>query len=197
MGQCIDNITSVTLRTVSLSANVVFSPNYGESHWYAAYTRANHEKRIGDHLDRRGVEFLLPLYETVRRWKDRRVRLHLPLFPGYIFVRMPLCDRLRVLQVPGVVRLLGFSSVPAPLPDEQMEALRKGLALNVRTTPHPYLNVGRRVRVVSGPLAGLRGILARYKNNFRVVLSLELIRRSVAVEVDMADIEPIFQNAKA
>jgi len=100
---------------------------YVTAFWYAAYTCANHEKRVADHLAGRGVEYFLPLYETVHRWKDRRVRLQLPLFPGYVFVRLPLAQRLRVLQAPGVARLVGFGDMPAPLADADIEALRKGL----------------------------------------------------------------------
>jgi transcription antitermination factor NusG len=96
-----------------------------------------------------------------------------------------------MLQVPGVVRLVGFNSAPTPVPDEEIEALRNGLALKVGTTPHPYVTVGRRVKIAFGPLAGLRGILVRNKNDFRVIVSIELIMRSIAVEVDMADVEAI------
>lgn len=182
------DMTSTSLRIAGLSAA---SREHAETRWYAAYTCANHEKRIAEQLHIRGVEFFLPLYDTVRRWKDRRVRLQFPLFPGYIFVHMPWGHQLRIVQVPGVVRLVGFGSVPSPLPDEQVETLRNALALKVGTTPHPYLTVGRHVRITSGSLAGMTGILLRNKNSYRVVLSLELIRRSMAVEVDVADIEPI------
>ena len=103
-------------------SEAVLSADCLESRWYAAYTCANHEKRVREQLEQRSVESFLPLYETVRRWKDRRVRLQLPLFPGYLFVRMAVVDRLRVLQVPGVVRLVGFSGQLAPLPDEEIES---------------------------------------------------------------------------
>ena len=112
------------------------------------------------------------------------------LFPGYVFVHLDLKDRLRVLQVPSVVRFVSFNGHPAPLPDSEIEALNSGLAGGVRAEPHPYLKVGRRVRVKHGPLAGAQGILVRRKDKFRVVLSIDLIMRSVAVEVDEADVEP-------
>ena len=136
------------------------------------------------------IDCFLPLYKSIRRWKDRRKQLDLPLFPGYIFVHIALRDRLQVLQLPGVVQLVSFSGKPAALPDAEIEALRNGLARNLRAEPHPYLTVGRRVRVRSGSVAGLEGILVRRKQKFRVVLSIELIQRSVAIEVDEADIEP-------
>lgn len=160
-----------------------------EPRWYAAYTRANHEVRVTQQLARRSVEHFLPQYESLRRWKDRKVRLQLPLFPGYVFVRLALQDRLRVLQIPSVVRLVGFNGHPAVLPDNEIEALRASVAARLRTEPHPYLAVGRRVRIRRGPLMGVEGILVRRKNTLRVVLSLDLIARSAAVEVDTADIE--------
>lgn len=160
-------------------------------HWYAAYTLANHEKRVMQQFTERSVEHFLPLYESVRRWKDRKVKLQLPLFPGYVFVRLALGDRLRVLQIPSVVRLVGFNGHPVALPDREIEALRTSVAMQLRAEPHPYLTVGHRVRIKSGPLAGVEGILLRKKNAFRVVLSLDFILRSAAVEVDVSDIERI------
>jgi transcription antitermination factor NusG len=158
--------------------------------WYAAYTRANHEKRVAEQLSACAVERFLPLYASVRRWKDRRVELQLPLFPGYVFVRIALRDRLQVLEIPSVARLVGFNGTPTPLPEGEIEALKAGLEGGVRAMPHPYLKVGRRVRVRSGPLAGMAGILVRHKGRFRVVISVEAIQRSVAVEMDATELEP-------
>lgn len=171
--------------------------DYIERRWYAAYTCANHEKRVGLQLEERGVEHFVPLYESVRRWKDRRVRLELPLFPGYVFVRLALQDRLRVLQVPSVARLVGFNGLPAPLADEEVERLRLALTQGVRAEPHPYVKVGRRMRITKGPLAGCEGVLVRKKSNLRVVLSVDLIQRSVMVDVDAAEVEPLFDSGKA
>jgi transcription antitermination factor NusG len=117
--------------------------------------------------------------------------LQMPLFPGYVFVRMALRDRLQVQQVPGVAHLVGFDGTPAALPDEEIDALRTSLESGVRAEPHPYLTVGRHVRLKSGPLAGMQGILVRRKGNFRVVISIELIQRSVAVDADVADVEAL------
>ena len=116
--------------------------------------------------------------------------LDLPLFPGYVFVRLPLRDRLRVLEVPSVVRLVGFNSTPTALPEEEIQALRNGLKAGIRAEPHPYLRVGRRVRIIAGPLAGREGILLRRKGHIRVVLSIELLQRSAAIEVDVSEIVP-------
>jgi transcription antitermination factor NusG len=163
---------------------------FREQHWFAAYTASRHEKKVAEHLAQRSVDAFLPLYEAVRRWNNMRARVQLPLFPGYVFVRIALRDRLQVLQLPSVVRLVSFNGQPAVLPDAQMETLRNALAPRLRAKPCPYLSVGRRVRIKSGPLTGLEGILLRRKGNCRFVLSVDLIQRSVAADVDINDIEP-------
>ena len=169
---------------------------YREARWYAAYTRAQHEKRVAQQLAEREVEHYLPVYEAVHRWKDRRMRVHLPLFPGYVFVRIQLRNRLEVLRIPSVTRLVGFNGAPTALGDEEVESLRCALAQGVRATPHPFLTVGRRVRITAGPLRGAEGILLRRKGNFRVVLSVDLIMRSVIVDVSAADLQPVFSSTK-
>ena len=174
------------------SAEMVRLPaEFFEPRWYAAYTCAKHEKRVAEQFSQRSLESFLPQYESVRRWKDRRVKLQLPLFPGYVFVRLALRERLRVLETPSVVRLVGFNGHPAALPDKEMEALRACVAARLVAEPYAYLTVGRRVRIKSGPLAELEGVLVRRKNMLRVVLSLDLIARSAAVEVDAANIESV------
>jgi transcription antitermination factor NusG len=159
--------------------------------WYVAYTSANHEKRVSQQLLERSVEYFLPLYASVRHWKDRRIKLQLPLFPGYVFVKLDPRDRLRILQVPGVARLVGFNGRPYPLPEGEIESLRAGVMNSLRIEPHPYLSAGCRVRIKRGPLAGVEGILVRKKNVHRVVLSISSIARSAAVEVDGLDVERI------
>jgi transcription antitermination factor NusG len=167
---------------------------YFKPHWYAAYTCANHEKRVTQQLRERSVECFLPLYESLRRWQDRRVRLELPLFPGYIFIRFALRDRLQVLQIPGVVRLVGFNGYPTPLPGEDIEAIRACLARRHPMHPYRYVQRGQRVRVLRGPLEGLTGVVARQRNRTRFVISLELLMRSVAVDIDVADVVPLSTN---
>jgi len=164
---------------------------YCERRWYAAYTSANHEKRVAQQLIVRSVEHFLPVYASVRRWKDRRVTLQLPLFPGYVFVRLALRDRLQVLCVPGVARLVGFNGLPSALPEEEIVAIKESLACGLRAEPHPYLRMGRRVRVMGGPMAGMQGILVRRKGKLRVVVSVDQIQRSVAIEVDASEIAPV------
>jgi len=178
---------STAVTPVAIDANTPILPTrYCEARWYAAYTSANHEKRVSEQLGVREVEHFLPLYASLRRWKDRRVKLELPLFPGYVFVRTALRNRLQVLQVPGVVRLVGFDGAPTALPEDEIETLRTSLRDGLRAKPHPYLTVGRRVRVQAGPLAGLTGILLRRKSGARFVVSVDLIQRSVAVELSEA-----------
>lgn len=184
-------ISSVAINEMTSNPGGVALPaSYLEPHWYAAYTCAKHEKRVAAELQMRDVENFLPMYSSVRRWKDRRLQLELPVFPGYVFVRLALRDRLRVLQIPSVVRLVGFTGSPTALPDQEMEILRTGLCHSLRTEPHPFLTVGKRVRIIAGPFAGIDGILKRKKGILRVVVSLGLIERSIAVEVEVGDVRP-------
>jgi transcription antitermination factor NusG len=162
---------------------------YNLPNWYAIYTLANHEKRVAEQLAEREFENFLPIYEAVRRWKDRRVQLQLPLFPGYVFVRLALRERLRVLQLPSVVQLVSFGGLPRPLPETEIENIRSLLTLKRRVEPHPYLRAGRRVRIKTGSLAGREGILVRRKGSFRVVLSIELLMRSIIVDMDVTDLD--------
>ena len=165
--------------------------------WYAAYTCANHEKSVAEQLSLRSVEHFLPLYESVRQWKDRRVHLQLPLFPGYVFVRLALCDRLQVLQIPSVARLVSFNGAPTALPDAEIEILKAGLERGVQAVPHPYLKAGRRVRVTAGPLEGFEGIVIREKNEWRFVISLDLIQRSIRLDIDADSVEPVYARQAA
>lgn len=164
--------------------------NDHEIRWYAAYTRSRHEKSVADQLHRKEVETFLPLYQTIRRWKNGDHRVELPLFPGYAFVRIALKDRMQVLKVPGVVHLVGFGGTPTALSAEEVESLRRALSGGVKASPHPYLTEGRRVRITSGPLAGREGILVRRKTALRMVLSIDLIQRSIAVDVEASSLEP-------
>jgi transcription antitermination factor NusG len=161
------------------------------AHWYAAYTRANHERRVAQELAERSVEHFLPQYQSRRKWKDREVELSLPLFPGYVFVRIALENKLRVLQVPGVACLVSFAGKPAVVPAEEFGRIQELLNQKVSATPHPYLNVGRKARVLDGPFAGLEGIVVRWNKRNRLVISLDLIARSIAVELGEANLEPV------
>jgi transcription antitermination factor NusG len=158
--------------------------------WYAVYTCARHEKKIAEQFEQRAIEQFLPLYETVHRWKDRRMRLQLPLFPSYVFVRIALSDQLKVLKTPGVVRLVSFNGKPVPLPELEISALQRGLLSGLRAEPYPHVAPGRRVRIKAGPLCGLMGKLVRRKENYRIVISVDSINRSILCEVSLEDVEP-------
>ena len=161
--------------------------------WFAAYTTPRHEKAVARQLEARHIESFLPLYKTARRWKNGcRVVVEQPLFPSYIFVSVPRRESVRVLQIPGVLSLVSAGREPSVLPASEVESLRAGLPLR-HFEPHPYLVVGEKARIVSGSLAGMVGVLVRKKNDLRVVLTLDLIRQSVAVEVGIDEVEPLKQ----
>jgi transcription antitermination factor NusG len=158
--------------------------------WYALYTSSRHEKVVAKQLEERQIETFLPLYRTWHRWKDRKKQLELPLFPGYVFVQMNSGNRVDLLRVPGVAYLVTFLGKPAPVAGAEIDILRRGLGSSV-LQPHPYLKAGRKVRIRSGPMAGVEGIFVRRKDIVRVVLSISLIESSVAMEIDETDVEPI------
>jgi len=159
--------------------------------WYAVSVRPRHEKLVTRHLEYQGLNHFLPVYRSVRRWKDRRKELDMALFPGYVFVNLDLRDRLRVLRAPGAVQFVTFQGQPAAIPDSEIRALEASLSAGLRVQPHPYLRQGARVRLKRGPLVGAEGIMIRRKERFRLVLSIDLIMRSVMFEVDEADVEPL------
>jgi transcription antitermination factor NusG len=173
----------------SAGENTHTSAQVADGNWYVLYTCVHHEKKVAEQISRRNFSCFLPLYRSVRRWKDRRKQLELALFPGYVFVRMSLQQKLKVLELPGVVSLVSFNGQPAVLPAQEIEALRDRLSKNLKVEPHPYLRTGRRVRVRSGALEGMEGIVVRRKDRCRIVFSIDLIQRSLAVEVDEADLE--------
>ena len=167
------------------------SESVAVSQWFAVYTTSRHEKAVAEHFAMREIESFLPLYRTQRMWKNGcRMDLQLPLFPNYVFVRIPTRARVRVLEVPGVLSLVGTAGKPVPLPEPEIEALRSSLPF-IKCEPHPYLVVGERVRIKGGSLEGMEGVLLRKKGLLRVVLSLDLIMKSVAVEVDVDSVEPV------
>jgi transcription antitermination factor NusG len=164
--------------------------------WFAVYTTPRHEKHVSGMLAERQIETFLPLYRTNRQWKKSSpVDLDLPLFPTYVFVRIARQARGAVLGTPGVLSIVGSSKEAWALPDYEIDALRSGLRER-KIEPHPYLVVGERVRITAGVMAGVEGVLVRKKNDLRVVLSLDTIMRSVAVEVNADDIEPVCSFAE-
>jgi transcription antitermination factor NusG len=161
------------------------------SRWYAAYSLSNHEKRVELRLAAKGVEVFLPLSKVVKRWKNRTTAtVELPLFAGYVFVRILAQERAKVLDTAGVLSLVGVAGKPTPLPDSEIEAVRSRFHLRP-FEPYPYLKVGERARIRSGPLAGFEGIVVRKDDRLRIVLSIDLIMRSVAVHVEAHELEPV------
>jgi transcription antitermination factor NusG len=157
--------------------------------WYAAYTRHQHEKSAAQLLTRKGFEVLLPLYRSRSRWSDRTQSVLLPLFPNYLFVQCDLDSRVRVLQTAGVCWFVSNAGVPADVSEAEIEMVRRVVEAPVTVQPHSFLDRGDRVRVLRGPLTGLTGILTRVKNQCRVIISLELLRKSAAIEIDLSDLE--------
>jgi len=139
----------------------------------------------------RRISCFLPLYSSLRRWKDRTKRLEFPLFPGYLFVQMTGQNRIQILSLPGVVQFVSFQGRPAPVALAELESLRQGTGGSMVVQPHPYLQAGRKVRVVSGSMAGVEGIFVRRKDKNRIVISISLIQRSVSVEIGEADVAPL------
>jgi transcription antitermination factor NusG len=157
--------------------------------WYAVYTWAHHERRVAEMMAQRQIRSFFPVYRSLRRWKDRRKEIEMALFPSYVFVQLALRDRVRVLEIPGVVDMVGARGKPTPLRDREIECFQYGRDGCVKIHPHPFLQVGRRVRVRCGAMTGLEGILIRRKDGPRLVVSIEILRRAVAMEIDEADIE--------
>jgi transcription antitermination factor NusG len=160
------------------------------SPWWAVYTRHQHEKVIADMLTAKGFKVFLPLYESARRWKDRRMVLSLPLFPCYLFVRGGLDRRLQVMTTPGIHTILYRGDQVAVIPDREIEAIQRAVDGPSSVEPHPFLKCGTRVRVIRGPLEGVEGILIRKKNLIRLILSVDMLAQSVSVEVHASDVEP-------
>jgi transcription antitermination factor NusG len=168
--------------------------NRSDSHWHVLYTRHQHEKVIASALSNKGFHVFLPLYLTVRRWAGRQKELSLPLFPGYVFIKGGLERQLMVLTTPGIHMILMTAGRAAVVPDAELDSIRRAVESPHRVEPHPFLKCGDRVRVRSGSLEGLEGVLIRKKNLFRLVLSVELLAQSAAVEVDAATVESVSQN---
>ncbi len=158
--------------------------------WHAVQVRPQHERAVHRYLDHLGRESFLPLFRTRRRWSDRIKALELPLFPGYVFCRFAAAEKVAVLGVPGVRSIVSFANQPAPIPDDEVESVRALLCAGLPVRPWPCLEIGHRVRIESGPLAGVQGVLLKFKNAWQVVVNVEILRRSVIAEVDAASVFP-------
>jgi transcription antitermination factor NusG len=163
----------------------------GAPNWYALFTRHQHEKSVAFALSNKSHEVYLPLYRSVRRWRDRAKELWLPLFPGYVFIREGMDRQLQILTTPGVIHIVKWGGRPAIVPPSQLNAVRQIVESGPSVETHPYLKSGDRVRVKTGPLMGLEGNLTRKKGVARLVVSMEMLGRSAAVEVDELNVERI------
>ena len=165
------------------------------SNWYALYTRHQHEKAVTQILTTKGFEILLPMYKSVRRWKDRTKILSLPLFSCYLFLKGGLERRWDILNTPGIYDLLSSGGRPIVIPTSEINAIQQVVNSGFRLEPHPFLKIGERVRIKRGPLAGLQGLLVRQRNIYRLVLSVEMLGRAAAVEVDSFLVERLTNSS--
>jgi transcription antitermination factor NusG len=165
--------------------------------WYALYTRHQHEKVVAQILNNKGFETLLPLYSAAHRWKDRTKLLSLPLFPCYVFVHGGLDRRLDIVTTPGIYALVSNAGLPAAIPPVEIDAIRRAVESGYHVEPHPLLKCGAWVRVKCGPLEGIEGILERKKNLHRLVLSVEMLGKAVAVEVDGFQVERLSPDRRS
>ena len=163
----------------------------GVPRWYVAYTYPRHEKSVADQLAHKSVEIFLPTIQKTSHWKDRRVTLELPLFAGYVFARIPANERVKVLSTPSVIRLLSCRGIPVPVEDGEIEAVRLCVSRGATLQPHRFMAVGDRVRVREGAFEGLEGVVVRYNNGCKLVISIGLIHQSVALEIDADSLEHV------
>ena len=162
--------------------------------WFAVRVRSNHERVASAFLRNSGYEEFLPAYKEQRRWSDRSKEMEQFLFPGYVFCRLDPSQRLPVLKAPGVVDLVGFARVPAPIPDVEIESIRRMVQSSLLVMPWPFLEVGNKVLIERGPLAGVEGILDEVKGKCRLIVSVNLLQRSVSAEVDRSWVRPVAAN---
>jgi transcriptional antiterminator NusG len=178
-------VSKIVLHDIEIAQDNIRYP------WFAVRVRSNHERIAAAHLRERGYEEFSPSWKTERRWSDRTKEMDQFLFPGYVFCRLNPSDRLPVLTAPGVVDLLGFGKIPAPVPDHEIEAIRRMVQSGLLVMPWPFLELGHRVLIERGPLAGVEGILDEVKGKCRLVVSVQLLQRSVSAEVDRNWIRPL------
>ena len=166
-----------------------------EREWFAAYTMSRHEKRIAAHCERIGIEQFLPLYTCQRSWKNRTtVDLQIPLFPNYLFVRLAPYDHGPLMRLPGLLSTVGNAAGPIAIPDADMQLLRYMITCKT-IEPHPFMAKGDRVRVITGPLAGLIGVVQKQGNGLRFIVTLDVIGKSVSLHIDRSALELIASQA--
>jgi len=180
--------TQAAVATADSKVSGVPSP---ARYWLAAYTRARHEQQVAKQFEQKKLEYLLPTYERLARWSDRVKRSRAPLFPGYVFVQVSDAERVRVLETSGVVNLVARAGKAVTLAPDEIACLRTCCLQSHNIEPHPYLRIGRRVRVTHGPFAGWEGTLVEKQNSRRLLVTIEQIMKAVAINIDGADVEAI------
>ncbi len=178
----------------SIDGGMAGQGNGQSSPWHVVYTRHQHEKPVARILANKGFEVFLPLYRDLHQWRDRVMQLSLPLFPSYVFLRGRFERRLEILTTPGIIFLVCFASQPAVIPQKEIDAIRRVVEAGMHVEPLPFVKCGDWVRVKTGPLEGLEGILVRRKSQLRLVLTVQLLQKSVGVEVHACMVEPMFRG---
>src|SRR5713226_1413417 len=184
-------------ENIERPSRIDMKPEAGCYPWFAVQTRSRYENLVATLLRGKGYELFLPLYKSRRRWSDRIKELELPLFLGYLFCRFNPTARFPILVTPGVIRVVGIGRSPVPVDDAEIAAIQKAVQSGLPRQPWPFLQTGQRVKVENGPLQGLEGSLLEFKGRHRLVLSVTMLQRSVAVEVDSAWVSPIPLNLSA
>jgi len=183
-------------KQLNLLGEIGRSESSPKAAWYAVQVRSRKEAHIASQIQAHGVECLLPLYKSVRKWSDRVKELEQPLFPGYLFCKFDFQERRPVVTTPGVLQIVGYGRTAIPVSDQEIQALQLAVSSGIPRQPWPYLEVGQRVRVIYGTLTGLEGILVNMKGNHRVVLSVSLLQRSVAMEVETSWLVPVEEDSR-
>jgi transcription antitermination factor NusG len=172
--------------TVELTFETTTATKVRRFPWFALQVRARHEKNVAEMLRGKGYDPFLPLYKCRRQWSDRNKIMELPLFPGYLFCQFDVHNRLRILTTPGVILVLGIAKTPVPIDNAEIDAVRTIVGSGLQSQPWPFLKIGTRVRIEKGSLCGLEGILMGRRGRHRLIVSVTLLQRSVAVEIDGA-----------
>ena len=184
-------------ESIALTQSPNVAHSVGQAAWCALHTRHQHERSVASVLAGKGIEVFLPTYRAVHRWNDRNKELTLPLFPGYLFFRYELERRLHVLSTPGINSIVSSGGAPTPVPEHEVSDIRRMVESTLALEPHPFLSEGDVVRITAGPLAGLEGIVSRKRDSVRLVLSVTMLGRSAAVEINGCAIERVSSSRPA
>ncbi len=187
-----EKIGDMTTHAYRLPSAITVFGNEEDKQWYAIYTRSRHEKIVYELLNDKGIETFLPLRVFLSQWKDRKKKIESPLFPGYLFTRINILDDFtKVITSKGVVKILGTNGTPIPIPINEIDSVKTLLKSGLKYDPYPYLKSGMKVQVIRGPLQGIIGKINERLGKYKLLISIELIKRSISVEIDVKDIEPI------